>query len=230
VHQRAAVRPWLGRLLALSLLAGPAAASAAPDVGIPGKGEGTITILGGLRSVPMGSFLSDQTNAGLRPWKTVFSPGLLAILGYAPEPDFHVGVTLGYGLDRVQMTTGALQTRSFTILLGADTSLFKRSWVSFYVGGGLGYSLNTLSQNANNVESNSSAGYVAAGLRFPIAPRFALVVEDRYTLSSAGLPSPGQPLNYAGSEPSLNVGGNLISIGLMFHYMDPEDSKRPYHQ
>src|SRR5205085_5639641 len=104
---------------------------------------------------------------------------------------FHVTIDLGYGVDRIHMAPGTLQARSFTILLGADTSFFKRSWMTLYAGGGLGYSLNTLSQNQVDVEANSSAGYVCLGARFPLTSRLALVVEERYTLASAGLPAPG---------------------------------------
>jgi Outer membrane protein beta-barrel domain len=221
------VRGRLPVLFVVALAAG-GARGAPPDPGVPAKGEATVTLLGGLRTVPMGGFLDDQTKAGYRPWKTLFSPGFLLGLGYAADADFHLGLELGHGLHKIQMTPGALQTRSFTILLFADTPLFRRSWVSFYVGGGLGYSLNTLSQNGNDVEANSSAGFVKAGLRFPIAPRFALVIEERYTLASAALPGANGPLVYSGLEGSLNVGGNLVSIGLQFHYMDTEEKGRPY--
>src|SRR5206468_562860 len=132
--------------------------------------------------------------------------------GYAADTDFHVTLDFGYGLDRIYMSPGTLQSRSVTVLLGADTPLIRRPWFTLYAGGGIGYSLNTLSQNGNDVEANSSAGYVCLGARFPIAANFALVVEERYTLSSASLPSNvNGPLNFAGSQTTLNMGGNLFT-------------------
>ena len=222
---REAVR---ARLAAVLLLGTCAAQAASPEVGVPVRGEATISLLGGARLIPQGGFLDDQTKAGYRPFKTLVQPGFLLGLGFAPEQDFHIQLSFGYGLDRIFMTPGTLQTKSFTILLGADTALLRRSWVTLYAGGGIGYSLNTLSQNGNNVEANSSAGFVCVGLRFPLFDRFALVIEERYTLASSSLPGPTGPLVYAGTESSLNVGGNLLSIGLQFHYVDTDDAKRPY--
>jgi hypothetical protein len=196
---------------------------------VPGKGEATVGILGGPRWVPTGSFIDDQTASGYRAFKPTFSPFALLELGYAPEPDFHVSIQLGYGVERVFMIPGTLQSRSFEILLGADTSLLRRSWGTLYVGGGLGYSLNMLSQSGSDVEANSSAGFARLGLRIPVAKNFAFVIEDRYTLSSAALPAQGGPLVYGGSATSLNVGGNLLSIGLQFHYIDSDEKTRPLH-
>src|SRR5205085_4758390 len=114
-----------------------APARAEEDPAVPRKGEATVTVLSGARLVPMGTFLDDQTRAGYRPWKTFVSPGFLLGLGYTPETDFHVSLQLGYGLDRIHMTPGTLQTKSFTILIGADTNFFKRSWITLYAGGGI---------------------------------------------------------------------------------------------
>ena len=47
----------------------------------------------------------------------------------------------------------------------------------------------------------------------------ALVVEDRYTLASAQVD--------AQSNQKLNVGGNLFSLGLMFHFLEPDDKGKP---
>src|SRR2546426_8169561 len=101
-------RRALALLLVGSLLAGAGAARAAEETGVPRKGEGTVTLLGGARLVPMGTFFGDQDRAGFRPWKTTVSPGFLVALGYAPEPDFHVTLQLGYGIDRIHMSPGTL--------------------------------------------------------------------------------------------------------------------------
>ena len=218
----------LASLVLLASLAGRAA-DPPPPPGIPAQNEGTVTVLGGARLIPQGGFLDDQEAAGYRPWKTLVEPAGLLQLGYAPEPDFNIGLTLGYALNNIHLSAGLLAVRSFTILVGADAPFLRRPWGTFYGGGGIGYSLNTLSQSGNNVESNSTAAYVCLGARFPLTERFALVIEDRYTLSYASLPGPSGPLVYAGTAGSLNVGGNTFSIGLMFHYTDSEESKRPRH-
>ncbi len=214
--------------LALALCASARASEQAP--GVPGAGEGTATLLAGARIVPQGGFIDDQKSAGYRPWKTFVEPGFLLALGYAPDLDFQATIDLGYGLNTIHMSPGDLSIRSFTILLGADASFVRRSWGTLYAGGGIGYSLNTLGQNGNTVEANSTAGYICLGARFPLLRTLALVIEERYTLAYASLPSPGTSLNFAGSSSSINVGGNLLSIGLQFHYTDPEDAKRPHHQ
>lgn len=214
---------------ALALATSLGTAAAEPPPGIPGNNEGTATLLLGARSIPQGGFLDDQAAAGFRPWKTLVSPGGVLSLGYAPEPDFHVKINFGYGWNDIHMTPGTLTSKSFTILLGADAPFFRRSWITLYGGGGIGYSLNTLTQAGNSGEANSPAGYVALGARFPIAKNFALVVEDRYTLAFATLPPPGNPLVYGGTASSLNVGGNLLSIGIMFHSVDSDEGKRPLH-
>ena len=216
-------------LVAAALFASAGARATPADVGTPIKGEATVTALAGARWIPQGTFLDDQTNKEYRPWKTFVQPGFMLDLGYAPEPDFHITLGLGYGLDKIFMVPGTLQIKSFSILIGADAALIRKSFITVYAGGGLGYSLNTLSQNGNNVEANATAGFVRVGLRIPLFSQIALVIEERYTLASAALPGPTGPLVYAGSEGSLNVGGNLLSIGFQFHYVDSDDSKRPYH-
>jgi hypothetical protein len=60
---------------------------------------------------------------------------------------------------------------------------------------------------------------VALGLRFQVAGPVALVLEDRYTLASAQVD--------AQSTQKVNVGGNLLSVGLMFHFLEPDDKGKP---
>ena len=57
---------------------------------------------------------------------------------------------------------------------------------------------------------------VALGLRIRLGGPVALVVEDRYTLASA-------QVDAANSTQSLNVGGNFLSLGLMFHFLQPDE-------
>jgi hypothetical protein len=206
------------RSLAAVLLLLPVAASRAE--GVPENGEGTIALLGGARLIPQHGFLStvrqDQPQRSIS--QRQFQPQGSLFLGFMPDDDLHVTIGFGYGIDKYQISDGDLSVTSFTILLGADTPLFKgRGW-EIFGGGGLGYSLNTLSRNGTNTESNSTAGYLALGFRRQLAGAVALVIEDRYTVASASYPL----LNS-----SVNVGGNLLSVGLLFHFFSPQDKGHP---
>jgi hypothetical protein len=206
------------RSLAALLLLLPVAGAARAD-GVPEKGEGTVALLGGVRLIPQHGFLSTVQQGARSISQRQFQPLGSLFLGFVPDDDLHVTIGFGYGIDKYPISDGDLSVSSFTILLGADTPLFKgRSW-EIFGGGGLGYSLNTLSRNGTNTESNSTAGYLALGFRRQLAGRFALVIEDRYTVASAGYP----PLSS-----SVNVGGNLLSVGLLLHFLSPEDKGHPH--
>jgi opacity protein-like surface antigen len=108
---------------------------------------------------------------------------------------------------------------SIQILIALDTVLAQQSWFTLYAGGGIGYSLNTATRAGGNVEANSVAGFIALGLRFRLVDHVALVLEERYTIASAMVdPS---------SSNSVNMGGNLVSAGLMFHFFSPGDKGHP---
>ncbi len=60
-------------------------------------------------------------------------------------------------------------------------------------------------------------------MRVRLAGPVALVIEDRWTLASARVDA-------ANSKQTLNVGGNLLSLGLMLHFLQPEEkSYTPAH-
>lgn len=213
-------------------LVGPASRAQAPLVltallccgvaaradGIPEQGEGTIAILGGVRLIPQHGLLSTvQANGGSISQKQ-FQPQAIAYLGFMPDEELHVTIGLGYGVDRYALTDGDLSVSSFTLLLGGDTPLLRGEKYTLYGGGGIGYSLNTFNRSGVSTESNSTAGYLAVGFRYRLGAKVALVVEDRYTVASASYP----PLNA-----SVNVGGNLLSAGLLFHFFSPEDKGHP---
>jgi hypothetical protein len=207
------------RSLAALLLLLPVAGAVRAE-GVPEKGEGTVTLLGGVRLIPQHGFLSTVRQDGRSISQRQFQPQGSLFLGFMPDDDLHVTIGLGYGIDKYPISPGGdLSVTSFTILLGADTPLFKGKGWQIFGGGGLGYSLNTLSRNGTNTESNSTAGYLALGFRRQLAGLVALVIEDRYTVASASYP----PLNS-----SVNVGGNLVSVGLLFHFLSPEDKGHPH--
>ena len=95
----------------------------------------------------------------------------------------------------------------------------QRSWFTLYAGGGIGYSLNSITRPAGDLEANSAVGFVSIGFRFHIADHVAGVIEDRYSLSSAA------------ADPAfsntVNMGGNLLTAGIMFHFFSPEDKGHP---
>ena len=127
--------------------------------GVPEKGDGTITLLGGARQIPTGDYGSGRQHS-------FFQPGLVLGFGYQADDELHGGVQIGYMLDKYGTPAGTLDIRSIQILLQLDTALVKESWYTLYAGGGLGYSLNTSTRGGANVEANSTAGFIALGGRF----------------------------------------------------------------
>lgn len=198
--------------LALAVLLAASGAFAA----VPEKGEGTITIFGGARSLFPGNseYLVEQ-GASHQP----VQPGGIASFGYQYDEELHFKIEIGYMYDHFHIAGGDLVVRSIPILLALDTVLIKGQKFTFYGGGGIGYSLNTGSRGGVDNEANSTAGYVALGFRMQLPGPMALVVEDRYTLSHAQVDPQ--------STQMLNVGGNLLSVGLMFHFLQPDDKGKP---
>jgi hypothetical protein len=210
MHRRAALA---ASAAALTLLC-----AAGSDAAVPEAGEATITVLAGWRGVPQHALMAELQRDGESPVHPLFQPGFLAELGFQPDEDMHISVDLGYGLDKWQLAGGDASVTIVNILLSGDTALLKGKRWSWYVGGGLGYSLNTFSRNGASTESNSSAGFLKTGLRIQLSGPIALVIEDRYTLASADYPE---------LKSIVNVGGNLLSIGLMFHFLSPEEKGHP---
>lgn len=199
------------RLALAVLLAASATAAAVPE-----KGEGTITLLGGARTLLPGNgdYLTEQ-GASHRS----LQPGGLASFGYQYDEELHFKIEVGYMYDRYRVAGGDLVVKTIPILLALDTALIKGRAFTFYGGGGIGYSLNTGSRGGVNNEANSTAAYLSLGVRLQVAGPLAVVLEDRYTLASAQVD--------AQSTQKLNVGGNLISLGLMFHFLEPEEKGKP---
>jgi hypothetical protein len=188
-------------------------AAAPAFAGVPSKGDGTITVLGGLRAIPGGDYASE---AGRE--HSLWHPGFLAEFGYQLDDELHGGIQIGYGLDSYGGVT-PITVHSIQILLAIDTVLAEGSWFTLYGGGGIGYSLNTAQTPSGSVEANSAAGFVAIGFRFRLADHIAAVIEERYTIASA-MADPS-------SSNSVNMGGNLVSAGLMFHFFSPGDKGHP---
>lgn len=193
--------------LVFALLAAPALAA------VPEKGEGTLTVLPGARYLFGNSaYLSEQGGT-----HRAIQPGVIGSFGYQYDDELHFKIDLGYLLDSY---SDGLQVRTVPILIGMDTALLRRSWCTLYGGGGIGYSLNTGTRNGHTQEANSTAGYLQVGWRIALATKLALVIEDRYTLASA-------QVDFPTSTQSINVGGNFLSVGLMVHFLEPDDKGHP---
>jgi hypothetical protein len=206
----AAILPDMRLALLLVLAAAPALAA------VPEKGEGTITLLGGARFlVPGNGAYIDEQSATHK----VFQPGGFASFGYQYDDELHFKIEIGYLYDSYRIAGGDLTVRTVPILFALDTVLWSGKRFSLYGGGGIGYSLNTGTRGGVNNEANSTAGYVGIGFRFQLGGPVALVLEDRWTLASAQV----DPT----SSQKLNVGGNLISLGVMFHFLEPDDKGHP---
>ena len=188
-------------------------ATAPAIAGVPSKGDGTITVLGGLRAIPGGDYAAEPGRD-----HSLWHPGFLGEFGYQLDDELHGGIQIGYGLDRYG-GAAPITIHSIQILIALDTVLAQQSWFTLYAGGGIGYSLNTAKTSSGDVEANSVAGFIALGLRFRLVDHVALVLEERYTIASATIdPS---------SANSVNMGGNLVSAGLMFHFFSPGDKGHP---
>ena len=194
---------------------------AAPSLAaVPEKGEGTVTVLGGLRFVVPSNadYLSDQPPGATH---TPLTPAGIASFGYQFDNELHFKIELGYFTDNYSNPKGGdLSVRSVPIMLALDTVLVKSERITFYGGGGIGYLLNTGTRNGVSNEANSTAGYLSLGLRVQLGGVAAFVVEDRYILASAAV-DPQDPGR------TLTVGGNLILAGIMFHFFEPDD--HPMH-
>jgi hypothetical protein len=201
-------------VLAALLIAAPSYA------GPPEKGEGSVTLLGGLRFVlpSNADYLSDPGQVGAT--HTPLTPAGIASFGYQFDNELHFKIEVGYLSDKYSNPAGDLTIRSIPIFLGLDTVLVKNERLTFYGGGGIGYLLNTGSRNGVNNEANSTAGYLSLGLRVQLGGVAAFVVEDRYILASAAVDAsdPGR---------TLTVGGNLVLAGIMFHFFEKDD--HPMH-
>jgi hypothetical protein len=200
----------------LALLVAAAALAASPALAaVPEKGEGTITLLGGARIlIPGNGAYLDEQGATHR----LFQPGGIASFGYQFDDELHFRIDIGYLYDRYRIAGGDLIVRTIPIMLGLDTALLKDAAFTLYAGGGVGYLLNTGSRGVDN-EANSTGGYLALGLRLRLTALVGAVIEERIIISSAAVD--------AQSQQRLNVGGNLLSVGLMFHFLQPDDKGHP---
>ncbi len=189
------------RLCLALLLASLPAFSAVPE-----KGEGDITFFGGLRSIfPANNTYLNEQGASHQPLQF----GGMASFGYQYDDELHFKIELGYMIDRYKIAGGDL-------LFAMDTALWRGKAFTLYGGGGIGYSLNTGTRGGVNNEANSTAAYVGIGLRLQISGPLAVVFEDRWTLASA-------QVDAGNSKESLNVGGNFFSVGLVLHFLQPEE-------
>lgn len=197
--------------LALVLASLPAIAA------VPEKGEGTITLLGGVRWIPGNQDYINEQFASHQ----ALQPGGIASFGYQFDEDLHFKIELGYLYDHYRIPVGGdLKVKTIPLLLGLDWGVWRTARSTFYVGGGLGYLLNTGDRAGFSNEANSTGAYAGVGFRFQLGGPIALVVEERYTLGSA-------QVDAGNSARTLNVGGNLLSVGLMLHFLEPDEKGHP---
>lgn len=203
--------------LALLLASLPMLASLPVLAAVPEKGEGDITVLGGLRSIfPANTGYLNEQGASHNPLQW----GGLASFGYQYDEELHFKIEIGYMADRYTNPAGNLQVTTIPIIFALDTALMRRPNFTIYGGGGIGYSLNTGARNGTSNEANSTAAYLGFGFRYRLTGGLALVVEDRWTFSNA-------QVDAGNSTQSFNVGGNFLSVGLQLHFLQPDDHPPP---
>jgi hypothetical protein len=205
---------WLTGLVA----AGVALAPSIGQAGIPEVGEGTATLLAGWRGIPQHPLMAQLKQDGLSPEHDLAQPGFILSLGYRSDAEMHVSIDLGYAIDRWRLSSGSASAQTVNVLLSGDAPIWQRRDFTLYFGGGFGYAINTFSLNGAATESNGSALFAKVGLRVRIAGSLALVLEDRYTYSNS---------DYPALHSSVNVGGNLLAVGLQLHFATPDDKGHP---
>ncbi|HUJ24840.1 MAG TPA: outer membrane beta-barrel protein [Myxococcales bacterium] len=199
--------------LALCLASLPALAA------VPEPGEGTITLLGSVRTIIPNnqSYMNDVFATG----HNAVQPGGIAAFGYQYDEELHVKIELGFLYDKYRIPVGGdLTVKTIPLLLGLDYGFFRRDRFTFFLGGGLGYLLNTGDRGGASNEANSTGAYASLGFRVQLGGPIALVIEDRYLLGSA-------QADAGNSTKTLNVGGNLLSVGVMVHFLEPEEKGHP---
>src|SRR2546428_12342010 len=136
--------------LALALLLAASSAAAA----VPEKGEGTITLLGGVRTLLPGN--GDYLTEQLATHRTL-QPGGLASFGYQYDEELHFKIEVGYLWDRYRIAGGDLEVQTIPGFLALYTVLVHVRFFTFYRGGGIGHSLYTDTRNRAGKAANSTA-------------------------------------------------------------------------
>ena len=97
---------------------------------VPEKGEGTITLLGGLRTIfpANNGYLNEQPGATHQ--QAQF--GGLGSFGYQYDEELHFKIEIGYMLDRYKIPGGDLSVKSIPILIGLDTALWRGQAFTLY--------------------------------------------------------------------------------------------------
>src|SRR5258707_11479351 len=125
--------------IAVLLLAAPAFAA------VPETGEGTITLLGGIRTIfPSNQdYLVEQGGSHKQ-----IQPGGLASFGYQYDEQLHFKIELGYMVDHYRLPGGDLSVKTIPLLLGMDTARWRCTGMTQYGGGGSAFSRTTRSRCA----------------------------------------------------------------------------------
>src|SRR5438552_8093614 len=118
------------RLALAVLLAASSAAAAVPD-----KGEGTITLLGGMRGVfpGNGGYLTEQGAS-----HQVLQPAGMVSFGYQYDEDLHFKIEVGYAIDRYRIAGGDLRSGPVPSLFASIPPLWGDRPATSMEGGGFG--------------------------------------------------------------------------------------------
>lgn len=195
--------------LALCFSAGAVARADVP-AHTPRTGEGTIAILGGLRYVPQASTLGFTD-------RKLFPGGVAGQFGYQYDDAISVAIDISYLADRYDFADFSrlhVGTTDVSFLL----MWTPRPWgrLAPYLGGGAAYSFSSFLTTGQPVaihEGSTQGAVLAGGLRLALWGGFGLQLEDRFVFAQADSTTHG----------SLDVGGNLLSLGLWVA-MDADES------
>src|SRR2546427_12196600 len=146
-RRNSCILPQMRLALALLLAAWSAAAA------VPEKGEGTITLLGGVRTLLPGN--GDYPTEQLATHRTL-QPGGLASFGYQYDEELHFKIEVGYLWDRYRIAGGDLEVKTIPVFLALDTALVHGRSFTFYGGGGDGEARDTWQRHTVSNETNST--------------------------------------------------------------------------
>src|SRR5215468_1911141 len=93
---------------------------------VPEKGEGTITLFGGLRTIlPSNNAYVDEQGATHQP----IQYGGMSSFGYQWDDELHFKIEIGWLVDHYKIPNDSLDVHSVPILLALDTALIKtKAW------------------------------------------------------------------------------------------------------
>ncbi len=185
---------------------------------LPPAGVGLVGLSVGYRMVPDAPFAATAAKAGRPMSSHAFgAPTALVPFSYRGDGGWSLVVELGYGSDHYQLAdAGAVDLQTVTLQAGAQWAFdLGLDRLEPFAEAGVGYYLSTFTASGGpqNVEANSSGGFLGAGLRYALTDEVGLTLEERYALAT---------VNLAGVADA-SVGGDTVALGMYYVWREEPD-------